>query len=143
VLLKAAYFLMSAMPEKRVMLYDDVGDMPLTPENIDRFDIVLMPNFKIADMAAMSADLLINTRSLSEMGRPAIEDYMGHMDRITRRYFIHENSSLPVVHQGHAEIPGHEFPIPATFRKVYAQKSPWNIGDGVHGRYVEHLYERR
>jgi hypothetical protein len=145
VLIKAAYFLTSALPDKRVLLYDEVGTRRLTAELLAQYDIVLMPNFKIRDMPEMSADLLVNTRSLSEMGKPAIDDYMREMGRITRRYFLHENSSEAAVWYGHAEIPASAFPVPATFRRIYTQKSPWWIGDGqgALGRYVECLYERR
>ena len=45
----------------------------------------------------------------------------------------------------YAEIAADAFPVPEQFHRVYAQKSPWWIGDGkgALGRYVEHLYERR
>lgn len=139
VILKSSYFLMNAFPEKRVLLYDQLK--PITTEVIDAYDIILMPNFALPSLADLSVDLLINTRSLSEMSRPTIEEYLRHVFRVTRRYFVHENSNEAVpTFDDHIELPASQFPIDPSFAKVYAQKSPWFAGNG---RYVEHLYERR
>lgn len=141
VLFKASYFLMSAFPEKRFLLFDEIGDRPLTNELVRQYDIVLMPNFMLPKLE--SADLFINTRSLSEMSRPTIEGYLREIFRVTRRYFLHENSNEAVeTRGGHIEIPASQFPIDSMFRRIYAHKSPWWAGQGFEGRYVEYLYER-
>lgn len=141
VLIKASYFLMTAFPNKRVLLYDELAGRQLTPELISQFDIVLLPNFVLPSLT--EADITINTRSLSEMTMETVNEYIRHICRFTRRYFLHENSNEAILSTGnHVEIPASQFPISRDFKRLSAQKSPWWAGAGSQGRYVEYLYER-
>lgn len=130
-LIKSSYFLMRAFPEKTFRLYDN-----LTADG----QISLLPNFLLPQMQA--CDLTINTRSLSEMGRETVNEYVALICRFTRRYFVHENSTQPIPTFGtHFEIPASEFPI-LGFRKLGSHQSCWSSGGGPNGRYAEYLYER-
>jgi hypothetical protein len=137
-LLRSSYFLSRAFPQKRILLFDELGTQPLTRELIEQYDIVLAPNFLIPKLEA--ADITVNTRSLSEMSRETVHEYIRHINRFTRRYFVHENSNEAVPTFGdHFEIPAREFPL--TLKLLSAQKAPWSEGSGANGRYVQYLYQ--
>ncbi len=141
VLLMAQHYLLSAFPEKRVLLFGETDEDEISRDVLDHYDIILMPNFQLPKLASGSADLVINTGSLSEMDYPTIEEYISQITRVCKLYFLHENSDQEVLKgAGHVEVPSSKFPIPRElFQRIYKFPSLWGGGGG---RYWEHLYQR-
>ncbi len=137
VLLVASYFLISAFPTRRSLLYGETSDA----EALHHYDLILLPSFALPSLADHTIDLTLNTGSLSEMTFQTVEAYLRQIARITSAYFFHENSDRPTINTcGHHEVLGSQFPIPTDqFRQVSQCPSPWG-GDG--GRYREYLYQR-
>lgn len=88
VLIVASYFLMATLPDKKFLLY---GEAPLDHECLKQYDIVLMPNFILPRLEDESADLVFNANSFSEMSRETVTEYISHIERICRKYFMHVN----------------------------------------------------
>jgi hypothetical protein len=141
VLIIAQYFLMSAFPDKKFLLYGENGHQTISKDVIDKYDMILMPNFALPNVADNLADLFINTGSLSEMDYHTVEEYIDQIARITRKYFFHDNSDRPSLNtSGHVEVVSSKFPIPHDiFKRIYKSNSLWGGGSG---RYREHLYQR-
>lgn len=89
-LIVASYFLMAAHPEKRVLLYDSRNQV-LDAETLHQYDIVLMPNFMLPQVADRAVNLFTNFISLSEMDYASIAEYLQQVDRVCDGYFYHEN----------------------------------------------------
>lgn len=142
VLLIAQFFLMSAFPDKKCLLYGENGHENISKEVIDEYDIILMPNFTLPFVADKAVDLFINTGSLSEMDYHTVEEYITQIARTTDKYFFHENSDRPSLNTGgHFEVVSSIFPIPHDiFERIYKSNSLWG---GSYGRYREHLYQRK
>lgn len=140
VLLIAQYYLLSAFPERRVLLFGERDEEEISRDVLDRYDIILMPNCLLPKLAAHSVDLVINTGSLSEMDYHTIEEYLSQIARICKVYLFHENSDREVSNGfGHVEVPSSKFPISRNiFQRMYKFPSLWG---GSGGRYWEHLYQ--
>lgn len=89
-LIVSSYYLKASNPEKRIKIFDG-SEVDLSREDIQQYDAVLMPNYFLPKLEALSVDLFINTVSLSEMDFVSIEAYCKQISRVTRRYFYHEN----------------------------------------------------
>jgi putative sugar O-methyltransferase len=141
-LLIQQYFLMSSFPDKQFLLYGEIAEHQTISEDvIDKYDMILMPNFALPNVTDKVADLFINTGSLSEMDYHTVEEYISQISRITKKYFFHDNSDEPSLNtSGHIEVVSSKFPIPgAIFKRIYKSASLWG-GGGT--RYREHLYQR-
>jgi len=141
VLVIAQYFLMSTFPNKKFLLYGESGQKTISKDIIDKYDLILMPNFALPNVADEQVDLLINTGSLSEMDYHTVEEYINQIARITRKYFFHDNSDKASLNtSGHIEVVSSKFPIPHDiFKRIYKSNSLWGGGSG---RYREHLFQR-
>lgn len=142
ILLVASYYLMNAFPNKNFLLFGEAGnDNPLTSELINEYDVILLPNFCLPQLASNSVDLFINTNSLSEMDYHTVAEYISQIVRTCKRYFFHVNSDRETPKKfGHIEVPSSRFPVPTElFTRVYKSDSLWGGGSG---RYREHLYQR-
>ena len=142
ILLIASYYLMNAFPDKSFLLFGDAGNNnPVTSECINEYDVILLPNFSLPQLASNSVDLFINTTSLSEMDYHTVAEYISQIVRTCRLYFFHVNSDRETPKKyGHIEVPTSRFPVPADiFQRVYKSNSLWGGGSG---RYREHLYQR-
>lgn len=137
-LILAEYFLLKTFPDKKILIYN--GQECVTLDDINNYDIILMPNFMLKKIPDLCVDIVVNTRSFSEMPIETIEEYMLQIDRICRKYLYHDNSNYP----SHSyEIPAYEFPIPLSFRLLTKVKSLWYDGPNAQNRFVEYLYERK
>jgi hypothetical protein len=137
-LILSAYFLNKAFPDKNILFYD--GQEYITLEDINKYDIILMPNFILKRAPDLSVDIVVNTRSFSEMPVETIREYMLQINRICRKYIYHDNAN----YSSHPnEIPAHSFPIPSSFGLLTKVKSVWYGGHSVQNRFVEYLYERK
>jgi hypothetical protein len=135
----AAYFVLSAWPEKEVLLC--TSSECLTNEDLRRRDIVLAPNYMIPQLPGESVDLFLNAFSLSEMPYATIGEYLGHIQRCCGGYFLHNNVDREgVVNRGHARTPASRFPVdPRRFKLIYKK---FDLFQGHDGDYREFLYQR-
>ena len=139
VLIVAEYFLLTALPEKRFLLFGEDPSNDLSMDVIRQYDGILMPNFQLPRLPDVSVDLFINTHSLSEMDYATVEEYMSQITRACKKYFFHENSDWQAeIGYGKTEVTSSEFPIPKNqFTRIYKLDAIWN-----EPRYREYLYRR-
>lgn len=100
-LVVASYFLMTAFPDRKVLLY---GEEALSRSCLDEFDIILMPNFAIDDLPPSTCDLFINQTSFGEMNRATVQRYLSHIARCCTDAFFHMNHEYQA--DTHSEDPG-------------------------------------
>lgn len=118
----SSYFLMAALPEKKFMLY---GEGLLDSGNLDQYDIILMPNFMLPQLADEKVDLFFNSNSFSEIDSVTVEEYIRQIERICRKYFMHINHTAKFVWYDDdgekvVNMCGTEIrPDPARFKKIY------------------------
>ena len=137
-LVRCAYFLKKALPTKRIKMIEANQDL----SDLSEYDIVLVPNYLLPFLNEMSADIVVNLRSLSEMSKDTVLEYLKQIDRVCKRYFVSENTSVVITTpDGHQEINSNSF-ILKNFEKKFIKKSPWLGGGADGGRYIEILYER-
>ena len=131
-LLIQSYYLSCVFPNARIALYQE-GGRPLTLEELDNYDIVLLPNFELERTEALIADLIINVRSLSEMSYETISEYFRQIDRTGRLFFFHENINEPRKDSLFG-IPSTNFPSLENFTQILATESRWPKynGDSVY-----------
>jgi hypothetical protein len=87
VLCCAAYYLIKALPGKRVLLY---GEADLDDVRLSDYDIVLMPSFEIGKLRDRSVDVFINATSLGEMRPETAGHFVREICR-TAEFFWHMN----------------------------------------------------
>jgi len=149
VLAVASYFLMAALPEKKVLLY---GEELLDSNKLEQYDIVLMPNFALPQLGDKTVDLFFNSSSFSEMDSATVEEYLRQIERICKRYFMHINHNTKFVwyDQGKETVnmPCTQVrPDPERFKKIYQHS--WlltTFAEEIHYKgtgFLAFLYERR
>ena len=121
-LIVAAYFLLVAHPEKRVLLYESL-DQRLDPQTLRQYDIVLMPNFMLPRIADLCVDVFTNFISLSEMDYGSIVEYLEQVDRVCGGFFYHEN--LLDNGENYEFYPVSVFPALEHFKTVSTTPSRW------------------
>jgi hypothetical protein len=140
-LIVSSYYLSMAFPEKRILLYDN-GPVKLDIETIRQYDIILLPNFMLPEIADLSVDLFINTISFSEMEFSTVAAYFGQIARACKKFFYHENlAHAPRDYKGY---PASVFPEIKDFKKVTVSPSRWAHFDlySAQHSYMEHLLMR-
>ena len=85
----ASYFLLKAFREEKVCLFGE-GELS------DSFTIGVFPHFAIDTLADLSADLVFNSHSFSEMGSESALHYLSVVNRVCRKYFMHINHEVPL-----------------------------------------------
>ncbi len=129
-----AYYLLRAFPALKVVLY---GEEELSGDTLHNYRIVLMPNFEIAKLPRDSVDVVFNSYSLAEMSAEAIDEYIKHMTRISRKYFMHVNhmtSSLVKADDFGIERYGYEL--------LHRKPALWNRGRKLVVDEYEFLYSK-
>lgn len=127
-----AFYLLSAHPEKKFLLY---GEGELTAESIRDNDIILMPSFAMGELPADSVDLSFNSYSLAEMSPEAIATYIGDISKVTRHFFLHIN------HTRNSVVGADEFGIdPTRFDLLYRVPALWNLARNPDMDEFEYLY---
>ncbi len=130
----AAYYLLSAFPEKKILLF---GESELTPESIRDYQIIIMPNFEITRLSDNSVDLVFNSYSLAEMSAETIHNYIAEFTRIVRGYFLHVN------HNRDSEVVADNFGVdPRKFDLLYKVPALWNKGRKTDMDEYEYLYRK-
>jgi putative sugar O-methyltransferase len=117
------YYLAKAFPDARVLSYS-ATDTVIDEATWKDFDIVLLPNFMLPQIASASVDLVINVRSLSEMPAETIAEYLLQIDRVGRMLFFHENLYRTRSGPLHG-IPSVHFPRMRNFVGVFSSDSRW------------------
>jgi putative sugar O-methyltransferase len=131
----ASYYLMTAFPDKKVLLF---GEAELNAATIAEYDIILMPNFEVPKLDDGSADLVFNSYSLAEMSPEAISTYISQFTRILKGYFMHVN------HNKVSEVVADDFNIdPEQFDLLYKTPALWNLGRNLEMDEYEYLYKKR
>jgi len=129
-----AYYLLRAFPALIVVLY---GETELNSDTLRDNRIVLMPNFEIAKLSGNSADVVFNSYSLAEMSAEAIHEYIKHMTRISKRYFMHVN------HTTNSLVKADDFGIERYgFELLYRKPALWNRGRKLVVDEYEFLYSK-
>ena len=83
-LILAEYFLKKTFSKKNILIYS--GQECVTLDDINNYDIILMPNFMLKKLPDLCVDIVVNTRSFSEMPIETLQEYMIQIDRICRKY---------------------------------------------------------
>lgn len=129
-----AYYLLKALPERKVLLY---GEGDLGASALEQYDVVIMPNFEIVRMPDESADLTFNSYSLAEMPSEAIQRYVAEFTRTTSLYLLHIN------HTRHSQVGADAFGIdPQVFDLLYRVPALWNYGRNPDMDEYEFLYRK-
>jgi putative sugar O-methyltransferase len=143
VLIIAAYYLMRTLPHRRVLLWQP--GMKLTATTIAENDVILLPNWMLPSLPAASVDLFFNTFSLSEMPYEVISEYLTHIERTCRGYFLYNNMDRAgVFNRGHERVPCSKYPVsPAKFKQLYKRYDLFQrLHSGRDGDYREVLLQR-
>jgi putative sugar O-methyltransferase len=117
------YYLASIFPDARVLTYSK--DFSLLDRSLlDHYDIVLLPNFELPNVASRMVDLIINVRSLSEMAYDTISEYHDQIDRIGRLFFFHENICNPEIGSV-GRVSMDKFPDLKNYTLITSSESRW------------------
>lgn len=121
VLVFASYFLMTNFPSKKILLY---GENNFNSDTINKYEIILQPNFMLLNFDSESVDLFFNDCSFSEMDSNAVKEYFRQIERICRKYFMHINHNAKFAwnYKGRQSqnLPATEIePDPKQFKKIY------------------------
>jgi putative sugar O-methyltransferase len=129
----ASYYLLKAFPALPTTLY---GEGELTPRLLCESRIILMPSFAIKKLADRTATVCFNSYSLAEMSPSAVEEYMSHIARLTRGYFLHVN------HARDAQAKADEFVRPEhRFSLLERRVAGWNLGRNPATDELQFLYK--
>ena len=142
-LILAAYYLKRTLPHRKVRLVASASE--LTPAVLAENAVVLAPNWAIPLLPDRSVDLFLNTFSLSEMPLSTIEEYVRHIERTCRGYFLHNNMDRAgVVNAGSERVPCSRYPISGrSFKLLYRRYDLFqDRHSGRDGDYRELLYQR-
>lgn len=133
-LLVASYNVKMTFPDLKIGLYEDFKYLnKITKEDIERFDVVLLPNWCIEFVDEGTCDLFINIGSLSEMDYQIIENYVERIEKITHGYFYTINRNIKVGEFGAEDIPLDEFPFSENTKVIH--KGYDSASDLYHGHY--------
>ncbi len=143
----AAYYLLSAFPERRIGLFGEVAD--LTQPFRDH-DIVVLPNYAIVHLQDQSSDVCFNQCSFAEMDELTVREYMKQFERICQKFIFHENHAWtsdgknagyqPLSGFKHWDISKVE-PSRQRFKRIY--KIPASFHSDFRAEFFEWLYARR
>lgn len=151
VLVLSSYYLLTAFPEKRVLLY---GESDISKVCSGEYDIILMPNFVLRELQNNSVDLFFNSCSFSEMNYDTTREYLHQIERICRRYLMHINHNARLVWYEKGNritnmIADEIVPATSLFRSVYRKPRLFSLLEDIfvihwfyRAKYYQYLYER-
>jgi putative sugar O-methyltransferase len=135
----AAFYLMHAMPEKKIGLYGEIDldlDLDLALSRKD-YDAILIPNFEIENIKSSSIDLAFNSYSFAEMSADTIHNYVNHFNRISKKFIYHVN------HNRIKQVKADEFNIDLSqFEILFRAPALWNFGVNKDMDEFEYLYKK-
>jgi len=139
-LLISSYYLSIAYPDLRIHYYKGEEDMQSL---MDNYDVIMMPHFALPYLPERSVDFFINTISLSEMSYVTINEYFEQINRVTDKYFYHEN--LISNGTGYLYYPIDTFPKLSDFQELSRQPSRWPFfsAASIQHCHMEQLFLRK
>jgi len=146
----SSYFLMAALPDKKVLLY---GENTSDTGNPSQYDIIVLPHFALPQVQEQSVDLFFNSNSFSEMNSTSAKEYLRQIERSCRRYLMHINHNAEFVWNNNGEkttnIRASDLiPDPNCFKRIYQHLRVFSkIDDRIfyyrkNVRHFAFLYER-
>ena len=143
-LIVAAYVLASEFPDRRILFYE-AQTPPLSQAIIDAYDIILMPNYMLPQLESDTVDLFVNTISFGEMSPPIVNNYLKQMERVTRRFFYHENLCelhFDIEHYDFENFTADFFQVPESFTRLFSAPSRWPFfgPESPHHHFTENLF---
>jgi len=134
-----AYYIMSAFPNKEVLLYGEYDS--LQDVDLNDYDCLFLPNFEMPNFPNQTVDVFYNSFSLSEMPKPTSTEYIKCIEKICKLYFLHNNMDRKgVINRGFERTPASEYRINnEAFKLIYKQ---FDLFHGHEGDYKEFLYRR-
>jgi hypothetical protein len=141
----SSYFLLSALPHKKILLYGEINDK----ENInDQYDLILLPHFEIEKLKDSSVDLFFNSCSFSEMDSDSASKYLEVIERSCRKYFYHNNHDQAHRYRNpngtiSTNIIGSKLiPNQNLFKRIYKKPRIHGLPEDKKIPHFEYLYER-
>ena len=133
-LLLTAYYLLRALPDRKILLYGEATQETWVTEEASA---VLLPNFAIEKVPRNSAELVFNSYSLAEMPSAAVNAYVREMTRIARQWVFHVN------HTRNALVVADEFGFdPECLGLIYRAPAEWNAARNPDFDEFEFLYRK-
>jgi len=134
-LLVSTYNVLASLPGLKVGVYSDfAGSGKITRTELEKFDIVMLPNWCIGWVEDGAFDLFINIASLSEMTPAIIGNYIGQIERVTRGSFYTINRNKPGVAQwGAQDVPISDYPFSPGTKVLFTRYD--TASDIYHIRY--------
>lgn len=135
----AAYYLLATHPELNIALYGE-SSAPID-QQIDKHDVVMLPNYALPQLSDQSVDLCVNSFSFSEMPVETLTEYLNQITRCVKSYLLHNNMDRRgVVNRGFERIPASDYPIDSQrWKRLYKK---FDLFHGHQGDYREFLYQR-
>ena len=143
----AGYVLLSAFPDRRVMLF---GEVETLGDPLKDADAAILPNFALPYLKERYADVGFNSCSFAEMERGTVEEYMRELARICRHYLLHVNHSWTPESGNAYYQPSGGFshwnlslvePSATQFKRLHRIPAPF-LSD-FYGEFFEWLYSRK
>ncbi len=140
-----AYFLLTALPDRRIRLF---GEGPVSVAPSEDYDLAVFPHFEIARLPERSVDLFHNACSFSEMDGVAAAEYLRIIERTCRRYFSHINHEVRFTYHNPDgststnRIGSEMVPDPARFKRLFKKPRVFALPEDRAFPAYEYLYER-
>jgi putative sugar O-methyltransferase len=134
-LMVSSYNIMMAYPNLKIGLYEDFKNSgTITKQDLQKYDIILLPNWCIDWVESDTLDLFINIGSMCEMDLPIIENYIHHIERICKGYFYTINRNVKGVKEfGVEDVALEDFPFST---KTHLISATYDIASDIfHQRY--------
>lgn len=129
----SAYYLSKCFPDRKILFY---GEDDLSPESIQKYDIILMPLFALPHVPAESVRLTFSSHAMSDITNPAMQEYLYHIARTTTGYFLYiGNDATAHVLQNFA------YARRAKFSPLEKAPSLWESYRSSDAKIVELLYQ--
>jgi hypothetical protein len=141
----SSYFLLSSFPNKKVRLF---GEGLISANSSEEYDIGIFPHFSIDELSSLSVDLFYNSCSFSEMDRESSREYLSIIERVGRKYFMHDNHDAIFEFKNpdgstSSNIIGSELiPDSELFQRVYKKPRVHGLPEDRSFVHYEYLYER-
>lgn len=133
-LMVSSYNIKMTFSDLKIGLYEDFRNIQkITRKEIERFDIVMLPNWCLEVVEQDLFDVFINIGSLSEMDREMVKNYIQLIEKTTRGYFYTVNRNISVKEFGAEDIPLCEFPFSNGTKIISQRYDP--ASDLFHGHY--------
>ena len=142
VLTLCAFFLIAALPEKKICLFGEKVN------NDTDYDIILMPYFLIHNIENLKIDCFYNSCSLSEIDSECSKEYLKVINKSCEGYFLTDNHETRLIFKYpdgtvSRNLKGSEFvPDSNKFRTVYKKRRKHGLPEDIFFNYYSYLYEK-